>query len=302
MRLTFIDLETTSTDSNLTNIIQLWVKRVIDGITEKEIDEYFSNNGQYITLGSRNITSITEKKLEGKKIFEESPEVEYLSKNSVDSIYVAHNGKSFDFKILSRYGINFRYSIDTLLVAQIVLDDKYDELEQSFKLWHIRYWMEDRNIITLPETLNAHNAYDDIIILEQVFNGLIKIYKEKNPTKTEQELLFDFINMTHKQQLLKRMVFGKHKGIPFSEIPKSYLTWCLANMTELDDNMKFTMNYYLNPPIISQWIPVSISNNTSQVELPPEVNIPEMPAINFNSETTTWDIVVDPSTFSFNSN
>lgn len=303
MRLTFIDLETTSTDSNLTNIIQLWIKRVINGITEKEINSYFSNNGQYITLSSRNITGITEKMLVGKPLFEESVERQFLCDNNWDTIYIAHNWKSFDFKVLSRYGIHFKYTIDTLLVAQIILDSYYEELEQSYKLGHLRYWMEDKGLITLPSTLNAHNAYDDIIILEQVFSGLILIYKQKYPTKTEQEILFDFIKMTNEPQLLTKMTFGKYKGVKFEDIPKSYLTWCLDNMTELNDNLKYTLQYYtqLESSTVSQ---NQITEVKNQKWHPPTltISIPSMPIIQLENSTQVWvkqTEVEDPSIFNF---
>lgn len=295
MRLTFIDLETTSTDSNLTNIIQLWVRRIIDGVIEKEIDSYFSNNWQYITLGSRNITGITEKNLIWKIPFENSEERDFLQQYSWDSIFVAHNGKSFDFKILGRYDVSFKYIIDTLSVAQIILDDKFEELEQSFKLGHLRYWMEDKWYIVLPENLEAHNAYDDIIILEQVFYWLIKIYQEKYPEKTEKDVLSDFVLMTTKPQLLTKFPFWKHKGVPFQDVPRSYLTWCMANMTELDDNLKYTIEHYLTVTTSTATLPV-----TPQVKnIPPVVSVPPLPEIQMITATENI-LAVDPSTFNFN--
>lgn len=42
------------------------------------------------------------------------------------------------------------------------------------------------------------------------------------------------------------MPFGKHKGTAFSDMPRSYLRWMLDNMTDLDDDFRFTINLHLN--------------------------------------------------------
>lgn len=39
--------------------------------------------------------------------------------------------------------------------------------------------------------------------------------------------------------------FGKHKGMPFSTVPKSYLRWMKENMTDLDQDMRYTIQLLL---------------------------------------------------------
>jgi DNA polymerase III epsilon subunit-like protein len=40
--------------------------------------------------------------------------------------------------------------------------------------------------------------------------------------------------------------FGKHKGVPFSEVPKSYLRWAQENMKDLDLDMAYTIDLHIN--------------------------------------------------------
>lgn len=41
------------------------------------------------------------------------------------------------------------------------------------------------------------------------------------------------------------MPFGKHKGQPFSEVPRSYLRWMRENMQDLDDDFRYTIQLHL---------------------------------------------------------
>jgi uncharacterized protein (DUF3820 family) len=43
---------------------------------------------------------------------------------------------------------------------------------------------------------------------------------------------------------LKTIEFGKHKGLPFEQIPKDYLKW-LQEQPRLDDDLKYTLNLIL---------------------------------------------------------
>lgn len=302
MKLSYIDLETTSVDTETTKVIQLWLKKGFDWKSEKEYNTYFSNDWQKITLGCRSITWIEETDLVWKAKFEDSEELKYLKETNFDSVYIAHNGSKFDFPILKRYWVEFKYRIDTLTVSQIILDEYFQELEESFKLGHIYFFFKDKWIITYSKKLSPHDAWDDITILELVFEGLMKIYKEKNPTKTDQQILWDFVNMTHSKRILPRMTFWKHKGIAFHEVDKSYLNWMINNMSDLDEDLKYTIEYYLNWGQ-SPYLPTVNNIVNSQIEKEetvPDVIIPEMPKIKEKEiEEKVGDIDIEPEKFCF---
>ena len=57
------------------------------------------------------------------------------------------------------------------------------------------------------------------------------------------------IELTERAQqpfLLTFMSFGKHRGQPFEEIPRSYLNWMRNNLEEMDQDLSYTVDYYLS--------------------------------------------------------
>jgi exodeoxyribonuclease X len=52
--------------------------------------------------------------------------------------------------------------------------------------------------------------------------------------------------MSAKPMLVHSMPFGKHKGLPMSEVPKSYIRWALENMKDLDNDFIYTFESALN--------------------------------------------------------
>ena len=70
-----------------------------------------------------------------------------------------------------------------------------------------------RELHGLPPN-NAHRALDDVIILHQVFTQMID------------DLSIDTVyKLLSQTTLLRSMPFGKFKGQPLAEMPKSYISW-----------------------------------------------------------------------------
>lgn len=245
MKITYIDLETTSVNCESCDIIQLAYKKVFDNQIIAQDNQYFKNVKEKITLWSKVLTWLTEKMICNYPSFEESGIWNVLREKIKDSIYVAHNGVEFDFKVLSNYWIKYPYIIDTYIVASQILADKAEELENSFKLQYLRYYFEEQNLISLPENIIAHDAFSDILVLEQVFLCLFNIYKNKYPTKTDEEILKDFVLMTIKPLFIEVMPFWKYKGQLTRSIPSNTLEWYLTNMPTLSWNLKFTFTTLL---------------------------------------------------------
>ncbi len=53
----------------------------------------------------------------------------------------------------------------------------------------------------------------------------------------------EMINIIRNPVLIPRMPFGKHKDMPFREVPPDYLQWLLT--TDLDEDMAYTVKYHL---------------------------------------------------------
>jgi hypothetical protein len=43
------------------------------------------------------------------------------------------------------------------------------------------------------------------------------------------------------------MPFGKHKGVPLDQVPPSYLRWCLANLEDLNPDLRALMEQRVGP-------------------------------------------------------
>jgi len=54
------------------------------------------------------------------------------------------------------------------------------------------------------------------------------------------------INISKNPIMLLKFPFGKHKGELMEDVPRSYFEWCLRSIENLDEDLKFTMNFYLN--------------------------------------------------------
>jgi DNA polymerase-3 subunit epsilon/exodeoxyribonuclease X len=57
------------------------------------------------------------------------------------------------------------------------------------------------------------------------------------------------VELTNTPILVKTFRFGKHKGKTLQEVAledAGYLRWMLKSMENLDDDMRYSINYYLN--------------------------------------------------------
>lgn len=61
--------------------------------------------------------------------------------------------------------------------------------------------------------------------------------KDYGPTQWE------MVRISSNPILLPRIPFGKHKGLPFQEVPPDFLGWLLN--TVLDEGMEYTVNSHL---------------------------------------------------------
>lgn len=177
---------------------------------------------------------ITEKMLENFTKFDEGNFKLALQAVLATNVMVAHNA-IFDKEMLEREGLEVPQYIDTLKVAQHLLD------EPSYKLQVLRYKYD------FDIEAEAHDALGDVLVLEKLFDFLfVKAMARYPGVMTTNDFVELAIKITGWPVLLRRIGFGKYKGLPFAEIPKDYLQW-LAKQPENDEDLKFTLDHYLTP-------------------------------------------------------
>jgi DNA polymerase III epsilon subunit-like protein len=233
----FLDTETTGNRDGVDHLVQLAYR--VDG--GEYVNELF-NPPVRISYEAMAVHHITHKHLEGKPAFDGSDHKLKLQELLKDNILVAHNA-AFDMGVLRGEGVFAKKFICTFKVASRYLEtDGEGKPLTSRSLQYLRYALD------LDEMeANAHDALGDIIILEKLFYKELEMLKQELNTTDENQILEHMMEISSKPTLLKKIRFGKHRGKEFAELAKterSYLEW-LSNQSELDEDLKYTLNYYL---------------------------------------------------------
>ena len=240
-QLIFLDTETTGieTEDRLVQVAYL--------LDEKMSCELFKAPLS-IKVESMAVCHITNKMVEKKEVFKDSPMHKILSDlfESKESILVAHNAK-FDAKILEKENVVSQKTICTYKVAQH-LDE--NAIIPSYSLQYLRYYLD------LDVEAIAHDAEGDVKVLKALFDRLYaKMFEKMDkeiPFLTEDDVIDSMVNITKKPILIKRFAFGKYKGKKIenvAEIDRGYLNWLLGEKRkeeEKDEDWIHTLNYYLN--------------------------------------------------------
>ena len=133
-------------------------------------------------------------------------------------VVVGHNIQ-FDIRMLGAVLPVPHRKLCTLKLAKLVWPEGMDD----YKLQTLRYTFR-------LEAGDAHRAMGDVITC----HSLLKVAGEK--LGTDMYGLMDFC----RKPLPKTTKFpcGKHKGTMLKDLPGSYVSWALVNMTNLDDDLK----------------------------------------------------------------
>jgi exodeoxyribonuclease X len=222
----YLDTETTGTGPD-ERLCQLAFK-TDDGFSVNELFD----PGLPVTIDAMTVHHITNKMLAGKPTFKGSPAHVQLAKLIEDAanVIVGHNAR-FDVNMLEREGIHPPHYICTLKLARY-LDPR--GVIPKYNLQYLRYYLG------IDIEAQAHDAFGDILVLEALFKRIYAKFESNQVVDIEAQM----IRISQSPVLVGRMPFGKHKGMPFGEVPRDYLQWLFT--TELDEDMVFTVNHYLN--------------------------------------------------------
>lgn len=185
---------------------------------------------------------ISNKMIEDKPTFHESPDhhmIKDLFENP-DNVVVAHNA-TFDLAMLKKEDIIPANFICTLRVARFL--DKEGKIEK-YNLQYLRYLLE----IEIEAT--AHDALGDVLVLEKLFERLLKKIMESEKLN-EEEAIEKMIEVSSHPSLLRVINFGKYNGKEIAQIAKvdrGYLEWLLNQKMEsdqIDEDWIYTLKYHL---------------------------------------------------------
>lgn len=137
-------------------------------------------------------------------------------------LLIAHNAV-FDQRFFGPY-FGRMQTLCTLKLARKVWPDAPDH-----KLATLMYYLNIRRA-------GSHNALDDVMTT----HGLLKKACEKVGTDLE-----GLYNLLQKPVEITVCPLGKHKGLPMSEVPKSYLRWMKNTLTDMDADLMRAVNKQL---------------------------------------------------------
>ncbi len=240
-----LDTETTGAGEN-DRIIQLGYM-VLEG---KRVDVYndLCSAEVPISYGAMEVHGITPEMIEGLPPCSETAAFKTLhSLNTPDNVLIIHNAP-FDLGMLSKENFTSRMRlIDTLRCAKHLFDEEEAHRLQYFRYRLGLYKIEEAEASALGIEVKAHDAIGDVLVLKLFLSELRKRLAERfgsvNP-------IDKMVELTQTPVFYARpLKFGKYKGKTLTEIAetdKGYLSWMLANMESLDEDMRYSIRTVLD--------------------------------------------------------
>lgn len=239
------DTETTG-GGEADRIIQLGAI-VLEGKNKPLVFDELCSTTQPLSFEAMAVNNITPEMLEGKPLATQTEFYNYILKNNSEENYLIAHNIDFDLGMLKKEGFVNQYKIiDTLQCSRHLLQD-----EPNHRLQYLRYSLglyktEALEAKNLDIIIKAHDAIGDVLILKLLMSHLVAILKEQYPSQNPMNIL---IELTTKPVLYKTFKFGKYKDQSIEQTVQndsSYIQWMLNNMKDMDENLRYTLNYYLN--------------------------------------------------------
>ncbi len=199
-----------------------------------------------ISLEAMEVHNITPDMIVDKPLYHQTQFSNAIERfNDPTNYLIAHN-IAFDLGMLQKEGFENRYTlIDTVRCAKHLYPDMPYHRLQYLRYALELYKTEEEEAQKLGITIKAHDAIGDVLIMKLLLSKLVqeaqKQYAGQKPMQT-------LVVLTQTPVLMRTFKFGKYKGREIEEIAREdlgYLRWMRGNL-ELDEDLKYTLDYYLN--------------------------------------------------------
>jgi DNA polymerase-3 subunit epsilon/exodeoxyribonuclease X len=232
----FIDTETTGTGPK--DRICSVGPNLDDGDTLRTHHELIAP-GRKVPPDAMAVHHITNEMLEDAPAFTESEAAALLdSLNGPDTLLVGHN-LSFDLDMLYREGLTWRGGmVDTLKCTKHLLGGEIDRFSLQYLRYELRLYRDEaEEAKRLGIELRPHHALSDALHTRMLYRYLLEMADEEK-----------LMALTTEQALVHKLTFGKYAGKYIEDIARRdprYLEWMLASMTDLDEDLRYSIDYYL---------------------------------------------------------
>lgn len=199
-----------------------------------------------IKLEAMEVHNITPDLLENKPKAVETNFYKRLEElNSNENYLIAHN-INFDLDMIKKEGFENSYKlIDTLRCAKHLFSDLPYHRLQYLRYALDLYKFEENEASKYGITIKAHDAIGDVLVMKLFLSKLIGKCREVYPNLNPMEKL---VELTATPVFINTFKFGKYKGQNIEEVAKidaNYLNWMRTSMSDLDEDMKFTLDKVL---------------------------------------------------------
>ncbi|EQB40173.1 hypothetical protein M947_03885 [Sulfurimonas hongkongensis] len=189
------------------------------------------NEGKKIPPLASSINHITNEMIKNRPKLQDTQAYRFLQNhNDINTTIVGHN-INFDLKMLRVAGFEFYGKVIDTLRATRHLIKECEFFSLQFLRYELKLYKEEK------EPLVAHHALSDALIAKNLYKLLLELANES-----------ELVRLTSEKVLLEKFEFGKYNGRYIEEISicdRGYLEWMLANIVDLDEDLRYSISYYL---------------------------------------------------------
>jgi DNA polymerase III alpha subunit (gram-positive type) len=198
-----------------------------------------------ISIEAMEVHNITPDIIADKGVYDETDFAsKVLQLNQKENYLIAHN-ISFDLAMLEKEGFENHYTlIDTLRCARHLLPESPNHRLQYLRYALGLYQIEQAEAEKLGITIKAHDAIGDVLVMKLLLSKLVRLTQENYPGVNPMQKLAE---LTQTPVMMITFKFGKYKDREIAEVvneDRGYIQWMRANL-ELDEDMQYTLDYYL---------------------------------------------------------
>lgn len=231
-----LDTETTNKDKDLAEIIELGFIKRQNGTIES-FDALYKPEVNYgiVKPEISAVTHITTKMVKDKPHFKDcyvtdlKPTIERLLLDG--GALIAHNA-IYDHTVLNNYECVDLTGVPTICTMRLAKHlFMEDDTVEFYNLGYLRYRFE----LDVPDNIELHRASTDAFITMKLLEFLIGHMEEKQMLDQTLPYVAQLVDLCEKPMFLPKMMFGKHNGKSWDDIPIDYVIWMLNNWGSLDD-------------------------------------------------------------------
>ena len=240
-KIIFFDTETTgNTENDFLCQIAYKIYHTLDSVGEQFVGLY--KPPIKIPPEASAVHHISNKMIVDKPIFKDTEDAKKIKKlfENENNVVVAHNA-IFDLIMIKKEGIEPKNFICTLRLARYL--DKEGKIDK-YNLQYLRY------LLDLDVEATAHDAFGDVLVLEKLYERLVKkIMEDEN--LNEEKAIEKMIEISSHPSIFRYINFGKYNGKEIAEIARidsGYLEWLLNQKLEsdqIDEDWIYTLKHHL---------------------------------------------------------